>query len=98
LFLTRIYVLFFFEKSNSREECYQNVLHSKETTSSEKLFSQLPAEFQHIFDYCNNLRFEEKPCYQYIKEKLKKMRTRKKFDQFEPLDWEKTTFLSQNLP
>lgn len=54
-------------RSQNKEEKYQQILEKKELTSIDKLCSGLPKEFIQYFKHVKSLRFDEEPCYDFLK-------------------------------
>ena len=57
-------------KVKNKIEKYQKILEIKMNISNEKLFKQLPKEFECLLDYVRSLQFDGIPNYDMMKEKL----------------------------
>ena len=64
-------------KAKNRKEKYEKIKEKKLDTTIESLCKGYPSEFTTYLKYCRNLKFEEKPDYDYIntifKDLIKKM-------------------------
>ncbi|CAD8122359.1 unnamed protein product [Paramecium sonneborni] len=54
-------------KANNQKDKYQRIMEKKLETSSDVLCKGFPIEMSQYLNYCKNLKFEEKPDYQYLK-------------------------------
>lgn len=56
-------------------------------TTIEQLTRQLPEEFSMYLTYCRNLKFEEKPDYNYLRKLFKDLMYRNSFENDYNYDW-----------
>ncbi len=57
------------------------------STTIESLTRQLPEEFATYLNYCRNLKFEEKPDYNYLRKLFKDLMNRNGYDCDYVYDW-----------
>jgi len=57
-------------KAKNKKEKYQKILDKKINCTYENLCGKLPKEFHHLLFYVRSLQFEEKPDYDFMKEKF----------------------------
>ena len=74
-------------KSSSREEKYKNIKLCKITYSLKKLCQDVPIEFYEYLCYCRNLKYSEKPDYQYLKNLFRNLYNKKKFHKSKQLQF-----------
>lgn len=76
------YILIYFLKGNlpwmslsakTKEEKHQLIINKKKTTTYQKLCEGLPFEFEQYLIYVRNLKFEENPNYNFLKNLFKKV-------------------------
>ena len=60
-------------KTKNKEDKNRLIREKKMEYTFENLCSGIPLEFQYYFKYCNNLKFEQKPDYGYLKKILKEL-------------------------
>ena len=53
--------------ANTKKEKYDKIKDKKVNTSVEQLCKGFPEEFCKYLSYCRNLKFDEKPDYQYLR-------------------------------
>jgi hypothetical protein len=54
-------------KANNKKDKYERIMEKKLSTPIEVLCKGFPEEFVKYLTYCRNLRFDEKPDYNYCK-------------------------------
>ncbi|CAK81398.1 unnamed protein product (macronuclear) [Paramecium tetraurelia] len=54
-------------RANNQKEKYDRIMEKKLATSSETLCKNSPKQFYEYIEYSKNLKFDEKPDYQYMK-------------------------------
>ncbi len=59
---------------------YSNLLYNKKTNGNGSLYNGIPNEFKKFMEYNNNLKFEQKPNYEYLKSLLNNILSRMKLD------------------
>lgn len=91
--------------ARNKNEKYKKIMETKMSNSVEALCKGLPSifclkylcvdELQMMLKYCKSLKFEEDPNYAYIKELLKDVFTRNKYDYDFNFDWVAQTVSSE---
>ncbi|OMJ72997.1 hypothetical protein SteCoe_28424 [Stentor coeruleus] len=71
----------------NKEEKYENILNSKYNTRLEDLCQGIPSEFNVFLNYCRNLRFDEKPDYNYLRRICKDLFLREGYAYDNSFDW-----------
>ncbi|KAI5304427.1 Casein kinase 1-like protein 5 [Ascosphaera pollenicola] len=51
----------------AKQQKYEKIKETKKSTSIETLCRDLPGQFTSYFNYCRNLRFDERPDYKYLR-------------------------------
>jgi len=74
-------------KAGNIQEKYKKIKEIKVGTSIESLCEGFPDEFVTYLAYCRNLKFEEKPDYDYLKGLFKELFTKSGFDFDYQYDW-----------
>ncbi|CAD8047076.1 unnamed protein product [Paramecium primaurelia] len=54
-------------KASNQKEKYQKIMEKKQETTPEQLCKGFPNEMTQYLQYCRNLKFEDKPDYNYIR-------------------------------
>lgn len=76
------YILIYFLKGklpwqkvngDNKEEKYDNIRKLKHTLGTSMICQGLPKEFQQFLDYCIQLRFEQRPDYNFLKTLIRKI-------------------------
>jgi Serine/threonine protein kinase len=83
-------------KANTKKQKYERILEKKTSTTTEILCKGFPAEFKSYFEHIRNLRFEDRPDYDYLKRLFRELFFRKGFSYDSLYDWELVSFHSQN--
>ena len=65
---------------NLNRKTYLELIKSKETNDNGKLFENTPEELKEFFMYCQNLKFEEDPDYNYMKNFFQKILMKNNYD------------------
>jgi len=73
--------------ANNKKEKYEKIMESKIGTTVEALCEGFPSEFITYFNYCKNLRFEDRPDYTYLKRMFKDLMARENFLYDFIFDW-----------
>lgn len=73
--------------ARKKEEKYKKIMEMKLAIPVESLCRGLPEEFVMMLKYCKQLRFDEKPKYQIMKDFLKKMFERENLKYDLQFDW-----------
>ena len=76
--------------SNSKSEKHIKIMEKKINMSSERLCQGMPKEFLELYEYSMNLQFEEKPDYEFMREKLRDVLRREGLSCDWIFDWNKT--------
>ena len=74
-------------KTVNKKEKYKKIKQRKLGISVEKLCEYLPIEFQIYLKYCRNLKFTEKPDYEYLKNIFKDLFINKGYLHDSVFDW-----------
>ena len=74
-------------KIKNKENCYKKVYQRKATTSAEALCFRLPSEFKEFLVYTRNLRFDEDPNYDFLKNLIKSVMISNDFEFDDLYDW-----------
>merc|ERR1711871_1499599 len=75
-------------KANTKKQKYERILEKKTSTSTEMLCKGFPAEFKSYFEHIRNLRFEDRPDYDYLKRLFRELFFRKGFTYDNMYNWE----------
>ncbi|KAK5550542.1 hypothetical protein LTR46_011460 [Exophiala xenobiotica] len=70
-----------------RDAKYLLVLEKKQATSASELCDGLPTQFEEYMNYVRNLRYEDQPDYQHLREMFKKLFRRQGFEYDDVFDW-----------
>ena len=71
----------------TKEEKYQKIMAKKVSTSIDELCSGLPIEIKVFLSYVRNVKFEEKPDYNYLKSLVKDIFIREQMNYDSIFDW-----------
>jgi serine/threonine protein kinase len=83
----------------SKSEKYRKIKEMKQSTSIEVLTQNCPPEFGKFLQYCRNLRFVQKPDYNYLKELFQDIADRENFEIHDKLyDWSIKAITLQCFP
>ncbi len=78
-------------RATNKKEKYEKIMEKKLATPIETLCKGLPQEFTTYLNYCKNLRFEDKPDYNYLKLLLKELFVKNGFEYDNLYDWKSGT-------
>ena len=67
-------------QAKNKNEKYDKIKEKKVQTTIESLVRGLPEEFTKFFNYCRNMKFEEKPDYGYLRKLFKDIMLKNGFD------------------
>jgi hypothetical protein len=73
--------------AKNKDEKYNKIKEKKVSTTIEALTRGLPEEFNQYLSYCRNLKFEEKPDYNYLRKLFKDLMYRNGFEYDYIYDW-----------
>lgn len=99
------YILIYFAKGKlpwqkvrgkDKEEKYSNIRKLKQGLGSRTICSDLPKEFQTYLDYCQNLEFEQKPDYAYLRNLFASLFRKSKYVYDLSFDWSNDKDSSQD--
>ena len=74
-------------QAKNKNEKYDRIKEKKVSTTIESLTRQLPEEFSSYLTYCRNLKFEEKPDYNYLRKLFKDLMNKNGFECDYIYDW-----------
>jgi len=74
-------------RANDKKEKYRKIMEKKIETSVETLCKGFPGEFVTFLSYCRNLKFEEKPDYNYLRSLLKDLFVKSGYEMDYQYDW-----------
>lgn len=74
-------------KVQEKEDRYKKIKEAKMSTSLETLCEGIPKEFIEYMKYVRNLKFDEKPDYQMLRDLLRNLFYRKKYVEDFEFDW-----------
>jgi len=74
-------------RANNKKEKYDKIMEKKLGTPIEILCKGFPNEFVTYLSYCRNLKFEDKPDYNYLKNLFKDLFTKSGFELDYQYDW-----------
>jgi len=74
-------------RANDKKEKYRKIMEKKIETSVETLCKGFPSEFATFLSYCRNLKFEEKPDYNYLRSLLKDLFVKSGYEMDYQYDW-----------
>lgn len=74
-------------RANNKKEKYQKIMEKKLGTPIEVLCKGFPNEFVTFLSYCRNLKFEDKPDYNYLRTILKDLFTKSGYEMDYQYDW-----------
>lgn len=67
-------------QAKTKDDKYNKIKEKKVSTTVEALTRGLPDEIGQYMNYCRNLKFEEKPDYQYLRKLFKDIMQKNSFD------------------
>lgn len=74
-------------RANNKKEKYQKIMEKKLGTPIEVLCKGFPSEFVTFLSYCRNLKFEDKPDYNYLRTILKDLFVKSGYEMDYQYDW-----------
>jgi len=74
-------------RANNKKEKYQKIMEKKLGTPIDVLCKGFPSEFTTFVTYCRNLKFEEKPDYNYLRGLLKDLFVKSGYEMDYQYDW-----------
>lgn len=74
-------------KASNKKDKYEKIMEKKISTSIESLCKGYPSELITYLTYVRNLRFDEKPDYNYLRTLLKELFTKNNFEWDYNYDW-----------
>jgi len=74
-------------RANNKKEKYQKIMEKKLGTPIEVLCKGFPSEFVTFLSYCRNLKFEDKPDYNYLRTLLKDLFVKAGYEMDYQYDW-----------
>jgi len=74
-------------KANGKKEKYDRIMESKMQTPLDVLCKHCPSEFVTYFNYCRQLRFEDRPDYAYLRMVIKDLFFREGYQYDFIFDW-----------
>jgi hypothetical protein len=74
-------------QAKNKDEKYNKIKDKKISTTIEALTRGLPEEFGTYLSFCRNLKFEEKPDYNYLRKIFKDLMHQNGFDYDYNYDW-----------
>mmetsp|Transcript_2394 Transcript_2394/g.2340 ORF Transcript_2394/g.2340 Transcript_2394/m.2340 type:complete len:201 (+) Transcript_2394:7-609(+) len=74
-------------QAKTKNDKYERIKEKKTQTTIESLTRGLPEEFATYLNYCRNLKFEEKPDYNYMRKLFKDVSNRSGFEFDYSYDW-----------
>ena len=78
-------------RANNKKEKYEKIMEKKLGTAIETLCKGFPNEFVAYLSYCRNLKFEDKPDYNYLKNLFKDLFTKSGYEVDYHYDWNANT-------
>ena len=77
-------------RGKDKEEKYSNIRKLKQGLGSNTICSGLPREFQNYLEYCQNLEFDQRPDYSYLRGLFTNLFKKCKFSYDLDFDWSQT--------
>lgn len=74
-------------KATNKKDKYEKIMEKKLTTTLETLCKGSPVEFVTYISYCRNLKFDEKPDYNYLKNLFKDLFQKMGYENDYNYDW-----------
>jgi len=74
-------------RANNKKEKYQKIMEKKMGTPIDVLCKGFPSEFATFLTYCRNLKFEDKPDYNYLRTLLKDLFVKSGYEMDYQYDW-----------
>jgi len=74
-------------KANNKKDKYERIMEKKLSTPIDVLCKNFPDEFAKYLAYCRNLRFDEKPDYNYCKSLFRDRFTKNSYEYDNIFDW-----------
>jgi serine/threonine protein kinase len=75
-------------KADTKAKKYERIKKRKIDTSSATLCNGFAPEFERYFEYCKNLRFDDRPDYAYLRKLFRDVYVRERFDDDQKFDWD----------
>ncbi|KRX05100.1 Protein kinase-like domain [Pseudocohnilembus persalinus] len=73
--------------NGNKKDKYEMIMNKKMSTSVESLCKGFPQQFVHYFQYCKNLKFEDKPDYTYLRYLFKDIMKQYGYEHDYVYDW-----------
>ncbi|EAR95573.2 kinase domain protein (macronuclear) [Tetrahymena thermophila SB210] len=83
-------------KATNKKDKYEKIMEKKLQTQVEELCKGFPSEFATYLAYTKNLRFDEKPDYEYLRKLFKDLFKRQGYEQDYQYDWKLIAEKQQN--
>eukprot|EP01016_Furgasonia_blochmanni_P043935 TRINITY_DN6046_c0_g1_i11.p1 TRINITY_DN6046_c0_g1~~TRINITY_DN6046_c0_g1_i11.p1 ORF type:complete len:493 (-),score=90.65 TRINITY_DN6046_c0_g1_i11:171-1649(-) len=74
-------------KASNKKDKYERIMEKKLSTPIDALCKGFPNEFGQYLTYCRNLRFEDKPDYNYLRNMLRDLFTKSGYEYDYIYDW-----------
>jgi casein kinase 1 len=74
-------------KASNKKDKYERIMEKKISTPIEVLCRGYPDEFSKYLSYCRNLKFDEKPDYEFCKNLYSECFTRHGFENDNVYEW-----------
>jgi serine/threonine protein kinase len=74
-------------KAKDKQEKREKIKEMKQKIKTEDLCCGLPLEFEEYLNYCKELKFDEKPDYEFLREKFRKLREKRHHEFDFVYDW-----------
>jgi len=74
-------------RASNKKEKYQKIMEKKMGTPIDVLCKGFPSEFATFLTYCRNLKFEDKPDYNYLRTLLKDLFVKSGYEMDYQYDW-----------
>lgn len=83
----------------TKSEKYKKIKEMKQSIAIESLTTKCPSEFGEFMNYCRNLKFEEKPDYNYLKDLFRNIAKQEGFELDDKIyDWSVKAVTLQCFP
>ncbi|CAD8137730.1 unnamed protein product [Paramecium pentaurelia] len=83
-------------KAFNQKEKYQKIMEKKQETTPEQLCKGFPNELTQYLQYCRNLKFEDKPDYNYIRNLFKEAFRKQGYEWDYKFEWIKDEILKED--
>ncbi len=74
-------------KATNKKDKYERIMEKKISTHVDVLCKGYPTEFNTYLTYCRNLKFDEKPDYDYCKQLFRDLFNKMKYQSDGIYDW-----------